>query len=80
MSVTDRESGQVTCCSDILPDPTLLHPGRRARPASAGRPNVLTAGLKASLGRVATLAAAALSTPNAAVMLAGTRARGHSTD
>jgi phosphoserine phosphatase RsbU/P len=74
MSVTDRESGQVTCCSDIMPDPARMHPNGLARPASAGPPNGLTAGLKESLGRVAALAAAALSTPNAAAMLAGTRA------
>jgi len=74
MSVADRESGQVTCCSDILLDPALVHPAGRVRSASAGPPNGLTVGLKESLGRVAALAAAALSTPNAAVMLAGTRA------
>jgi GAF domain-containing protein len=74
MSVTDRESGQVTCCSDIVPDPALIHPDGPARPASAGPPHGLTAGLEESLGRVAALAAAALSTPNAAVILAGTRA------
>jgi sigma-B regulation protein RsbU (phosphoserine phosphatase) len=37
-------------------------------------PAICSAGLKESLGRVATLAATALSTPNASVMFAGTRA------
>jgi serine phosphatase RsbU (regulator of sigma subunit) len=74
MSVTDRESGQVTYCSDIVPDPALIHQAGPARPASAGPLHGLTAGLEESLGRVAALAAAALSAPNAAVMLAGTRA------
>jgi hypothetical protein len=74
MSGADRESGQVTCCSDILPVPALRHPDGLAGPASAGRPGELAAGLKESLDRVAALAAAALSTPNAGVMLAGTRA------
>jgi serine phosphatase RsbU (regulator of sigma subunit) len=74
MSVADRESGHVICCSDVLPDPALIHPDGPARPASARRLNGLTAGLKESLVRVAALAAAALSTPNAAVIIAGTRA------
>jgi sigma-B regulation protein RsbU (phosphoserine phosphatase) len=74
MSGADRESGQVTCCSDILPDAALRHPDGLAGPASAGRSNEPAAGLKESLDRVAVLAAAALSTPNAGVMLAGTRA------
>ena len=50
-----------------------------ARPAAAGTTAAGPAqapatGLRESLGRVATLAAAALSAPNASVMLAGTRA------
>jgi phosphoserine phosphatase RsbU/P len=74
MSITDRESGSVTCCADIAPDPVPANLNGPAGLASAGRADLLTAGLKESLGRVATLAATALSAPNASVMFAGTRA------
>ena len=46
----------------------------RAHSAAAGRAHVLTADLGESLRRVAALAAAALSVPNASIMLAGMRA------
>ncbi len=55
--------------------PATPAPDGPATPAPDGPPSGLTAGLKESLGRVAALAAVALSTPSAAVMLAGTRAR-----
>ena len=65
MPVTDRESGSVVGCADILLDPA---PADRYGPA-----NLLAAGLKESLGRVAALAATALSTPSASLVFAGTR-------
>ena len=65
MPVTDRESGSVVGCADILLDPA---PADRYGPA-----NLLAVGLKESLGRVAALAATALSTPSASVVFAGTR-------
>jgi phosphoserine phosphatase RsbU/P len=70
MSVQDRESGPVVGYADIVVDPT---PVDRYGPATNGQAHLLAAGLKESLGRLATLAATALSTPSASVVFTGTR-------
>jgi hypothetical protein len=67
MSVTDPESGQVACCSDNEPDPNPV-PVRANGSAAAGRLYTPAVGLKESLGRVAALAAVALTAPDASVV------------
>jgi serine phosphatase RsbU (regulator of sigma subunit) len=73
MSVTDPESGPIVGCADILSDLTPMDLNGPAGLASSGQALLLAVGLEESLGRVATLAATALSTPTASVMFAGTR-------
>jgi serine phosphatase RsbU (regulator of sigma subunit) len=75
MTVTDPEAGPVCGYADIMSDPTPMDLNGPAGLALNGQADRLAAGLKESLGRVATLASAALSTPSASVMFAGTRAR-----
>ncbi len=72
MSVTDRESGPVSGWADVRPDPTPLDQDGSG-PAPNGQAELLAAGLQESLGRVAMVAAAALSTPEASVTFAGPR-------
>lgn len=73
MSGTDTESSQDFGCAEILPDPAPIALDRPAGLASHGLADLLAVGLEESLGRVAALAAAALSTPRASVTFAGTR-------
>lgn len=69
MSTNGAEFGPVTCSADIVPDPAPADPNGLAGLASAGRADLLAACLQESLRRVAALAATALSSPNASVML-----------
>src|SRR5580693_10667698 len=73
MSGTDPGSGQDFGCADVLSGPAPIALDRTAELASSGLTDLLAVGLKDSLGRVAALAAAALSTPRASVTFAGTR-------
>src|ERR1700684_1633330 len=73
MSGTDPASRQDFGHAEVLIDPAPIATNRRAGLSSNGQADVLDVGLEESLGRVATLAAAALSTPRASVMFAGTR-------
>lgn len=73
MSGTDPELGQEFGCAEILIDPAPIALGRPAQVASNGLAGLSAVGLEESLGRVAALAAAALSTPRASVTFAGTR-------
>lgn len=74
MSLTDRESGPVAGYADIVPDPTPVDLNGSAGLVSNGRADLLAAGLKESLGRVATLAATVLRTPSASIIFAATPA------
>ena len=73
MSVTDSESGLVIGPADVLSGPTPTVLSGSAGLASIGQVDLTAVGLRESLGRVATLAATALSAPSASVTLAGTR-------
>jgi sigma-B regulation protein RsbU (phosphoserine phosphatase) len=73
MSVTETKPESVIGCADILLDSTPIALNGLAGLASNGQADLLAVGLEESLGRVAALAAAALSTPSASVMFAATR-------
>jgi phosphoserine phosphatase RsbU/P len=74
MSGTNPESGQDFGRAEVSTDPAPIVLDRPAGLASNGQADLLAVGLEESLGHVAALAAAALSTPRASIMLAGTRA------
>jgi putative methionine-R-sulfoxide reductase with GAF domain len=72
MSVPERASGPGTGRADIVSDPTPMDPDESSGLASTAPADLLAAGLTESLGRLAMLAGAALSAPQASVMFAGT--------
>jgi sigma-B regulation protein RsbU (phosphoserine phosphatase) len=73
MSGTDSESGLVSGRADALSDLAPTASSGAAGRASGGQADLAAAGMEESLGRMATLAATALSAPSASVMFAGTR-------
>jgi phosphoserine phosphatase RsbU/P len=73
MSFTDPGSGLDTDYADVLPDSMPMDLTGSGGLASNGPADLLTAGLRESLDRLATVAATALSTPSASVVFAGTR-------
>ena len=73
MSGTDPASRQDFGRAEVLTAPAPAAVNRPAGLASNGQADLLAVGLEESLSRVAALAAAALSTPRASVMFAGTR-------
>jgi hypothetical protein len=74
MSLTNPGSSLGADYADVLTDLMPIDLAGPGGPALNGQADILTASLRESLGRLATVAAMALSTPSASVMFAGTRA------